>query len=151
MFVINCLGKERLQVSTVGNSTNIFWHKCSVERSDREELLQQKGCVVWITGLSGSGLFLDLEFELVIIFCFVFISIYMSYLSPKSQNSLAIWTLLWIWFQSYHVSNTTYLPLHSLSWLSSLNTLPSWQRAWGQCLWLKRLGVWILQGAILVR
>lgn len=59
MFVINCLGKERLQASTVGNSTNIFWHKCSVERSDREELLQQKGCVVWITGLSGSGLFLD--------------------------------------------------------------------------------------------
>nr|GMC67964.1 adenylyl-sulfate kinase 3-like [Ipomoea batatas] len=48
-------GKERLQASTVGNSTNIFWHKCSVERSDREELLQQKGCVVWITGLSGSG------------------------------------------------------------------------------------------------
>ncbi|KAJ9540879.1 hypothetical protein OSB04_027385 [Centaurea solstitialis] len=36
-------------------STNIVWHKCSVEKIDRQELLQQKGCVIWITGLSGSG------------------------------------------------------------------------------------------------
>lgn len=34
---------------------NIVWHKCSVEKIDRQELLQQKGCVIWITGLSGSG------------------------------------------------------------------------------------------------
>lgn len=34
---------------------NIVWHKCSVEKTDRQELLQQKGCVIWITGLSGSG------------------------------------------------------------------------------------------------
>lgn len=43
-------------MSTVGNSSNIVWHKCSVEKSDRQELLNQKGCVIWITGLSGSGL-----------------------------------------------------------------------------------------------
>ncbi|KAK9057786.1 hypothetical protein SSX86_022624 [Deinandra increscens subsp. villosa] len=36
-------------------SRNIVWHKCSVEKIDREELLEQKGCVIWITGLSGSG------------------------------------------------------------------------------------------------
>ncbi|XP_050388112.1 adenylyl-sulfate kinase, chloroplastic isoform X2 [Argentina anserina] len=42
-------------MSTVGNSTNIVWHKCAVEKVDREQLLQQKGCVIWITGLSGSG------------------------------------------------------------------------------------------------
>ncbi|XP_071706119.1 adenylyl-sulfate kinase 3-like [Rutidosis leptorrhynchoides] len=34
---------------------NIVWHKCSVEKIDRQKLLQQKGCVIWITGLSGSG------------------------------------------------------------------------------------------------
>lgn len=44
------------QMSTIGNSSNIVWHKCSVKKIDRQELLQQKGCVIWITGLSGSGL-----------------------------------------------------------------------------------------------
>nr|XP_043631653.1 adenylyl-sulfate kinase 3-like [Erigeron canadensis] len=34
---------------------NILWHKCSVDKMDRQELLNQKGCVIWITGLSGSG------------------------------------------------------------------------------------------------
>ncbi|KAK6152797.1 hypothetical protein DH2020_012436 [Rehmannia glutinosa] len=48
-------GKSTLKMSTVGNSSNIVWHKCSVEKSDRQELLNQKGCVIWITGLSGSG------------------------------------------------------------------------------------------------
>ncbi|XP_055804022.1 adenylyl-sulfate kinase 3 [Solanum dulcamara] len=48
-------GKGIPLISTKGNSTNIVWHKCSVEKSDRQELLQQRGCVVWITGLSGSG------------------------------------------------------------------------------------------------
>ncbi|KAH6799583.1 hypothetical protein C2S51_036067 [Perilla frutescens var. frutescens] len=50
-----CSGKNTLEVGTVGNSTNIAWHKCTVEKCDREELLNQKGCVIWITGLSGSG------------------------------------------------------------------------------------------------
>ncbi|KAM3363397.1 adenylyl-sulfate kinase 3 [Capsicum galapagoense] len=48
-------GKSTPLMSTSGNSTNIVWHKCSVEKSDREELLQQRGCVIWLTGLSGSG------------------------------------------------------------------------------------------------
>ncbi|MCL7028550.1 hypothetical protein MKW94_010892 [Papaver nudicaule] len=42
-------------MSTVGNSTNIFWHECGVGKIDRQKLLNQKGCVVWITGLSGAG------------------------------------------------------------------------------------------------
>ncbi|KAL3378298.1 hypothetical protein AABB24_004299 [Solanum stoloniferum] len=48
-------GKSIPLTSTNGNSTNIVWHKCSVEKSDRQELLQQRGCVIWITGLSGSA------------------------------------------------------------------------------------------------
>uniref|UniRef100_A0A7N0UYV2 Adenylyl-sulfate kinase n=1 Tax=Kalanchoe fedtschenkoi TaxID=63787 RepID=A0A7N0UYV2_KALFE len=42
-------------MSTVGNSTNIFWQECPVGKNERQKLLNQKGCVVWITGLSGSG------------------------------------------------------------------------------------------------
>ncbi|KAB2636038.1 adenylyl-sulfate kinase 3-like [Pyrus ussuriensis x Pyrus communis] len=42
-------------LSSVGNSTNIKWHECSLNKTDRQELLKQKGCVIWITGLSGSG------------------------------------------------------------------------------------------------
>ena len=36
-------------------STNITWHEGTVARGDREKLLGQKGCCVWLTGLSGSG------------------------------------------------------------------------------------------------
>ena len=36
-------------------STNITWHQSEIDQSAREELLQQKGCVIWFTGLSGSG------------------------------------------------------------------------------------------------
>ncbi|XP_050133250.1 adenylyl-sulfate kinase 3-like isoform X4 [Malus sylvestris] len=43
------------QMSTMDNSANVVWHKCSVEKLDRQQLLKQKGCVIWITGLSGSG------------------------------------------------------------------------------------------------
>ncbi|CAK9136733.1 unnamed protein product [Ilex paraguariensis] len=42
-------------MSTLGNSTNIFWHECPVGKLERQKLLNQQGCVVWITGLSGSG------------------------------------------------------------------------------------------------
>ncbi|PRQ22764.1 putative adenylyl-sulfate kinase [Rosa chinensis] len=42
-------------LSSIGNSTNIQWHQCSVKKEDRENMLKQKGCVIWITGLSGSG------------------------------------------------------------------------------------------------
>ncbi|KAL8136286.1 hypothetical protein AgCh_010756 [Apium graveolens] len=36
-------------------SSNIFWHECPVGKVERQKLLNQQGCVVWITGLSGSG------------------------------------------------------------------------------------------------
>ena len=35
--------------------TEIKWHDHSVSREAREKLLGQSGCVVWFTGLSGSG------------------------------------------------------------------------------------------------
>ena len=36
-------------------ATNVTWHSHKVERKERESLLKQKGVVIWITGLSGSG------------------------------------------------------------------------------------------------
>jgi adenylylsulfate kinase len=36
-------------------ATNVTWHEHKVSREDREELLNQKGVVLWFTGLSGSG------------------------------------------------------------------------------------------------
>ncbi|PKI71310.1 hypothetical protein CRG98_008310 [Punica granatum] len=54
-FQIITYGENLDQISPVGNSANIKWHQCSVGKLDRQELLQQKGCVIWITGLSGSG------------------------------------------------------------------------------------------------
>ena len=36
-------------------ATNITWHDATVTVEDREKLLNQKGCVIWFTGLSGSG------------------------------------------------------------------------------------------------
>jgi adenylylsulfate kinase len=39
----------------VGQATNIKWHETMVSRADKERLLGQKGCVLWFTGLSGSG------------------------------------------------------------------------------------------------
>lgn len=39
----------------MNNTSNVSWHSQKVSRGDREQLLQQKGCVVWCTGLSGSG------------------------------------------------------------------------------------------------
>ena len=36
-------------------ATNITWHKGAVTKKDRERLLNQKGVVIWFTGLSGSG------------------------------------------------------------------------------------------------
>lgn len=37
------------------NATNITWHDTIISQVDREKLLNQKGCVLWFTGLSGSG------------------------------------------------------------------------------------------------
>ena len=36
-------------------SKNITWHGGEVSAADRAALLGQRGCVVWLTGLSGSG------------------------------------------------------------------------------------------------
>ena len=51
------VGEDRVleMSSTAPKSSNIFWHDCPVGKTDRQKLLKQKGCVVWITGLSGSG------------------------------------------------------------------------------------------------
>ncbi|MEA3411166.1 MAG: adenylyl-sulfate kinase [Pseudomonadota bacterium] len=35
--------------------TNVTWHEHQVARSNREALNGHKGCVIWFTGLSGSG------------------------------------------------------------------------------------------------
>ncbi|KAK1429235.1 hypothetical protein QVD17_11441 [Tagetes erecta] len=42
-------------MSAMGNATNVFWHECAVGKLERQKLINQQGCVVWITGLSGSG------------------------------------------------------------------------------------------------
>jgi len=36
-------------------ATNIVWHPGAVTRTDRERLNGHRGCIVWLTGLSGSG------------------------------------------------------------------------------------------------
>ena len=36
-------------------ATHVTWHEHKVSREEREQLLKQKGCVLWFTGLSGSG------------------------------------------------------------------------------------------------
>ncbi len=36
-------------------STNITWHEGQVNRDDRQKMLGQRGCTIWLTGLSGSG------------------------------------------------------------------------------------------------
>ncbi|MBN2528082.1 MAG: adenylyl-sulfate kinase [Deltaproteobacteria bacterium] len=36
-------------------ASNITWHQGNINQNDRESLLNQKGVVLWYTGLSGSG------------------------------------------------------------------------------------------------
>ncbi len=40
---------------TLQKAMNIVWHEGNISRTDREKLLNQKGAVLWFTGLSGSG------------------------------------------------------------------------------------------------
>ncbi|MFC2164726.1 adenylyl-sulfate kinase [Acidobacteriota bacterium] len=40
---------------TIQKATNITWHEGAINKQDRERLLQQRGIVVWYTGLSSSG------------------------------------------------------------------------------------------------
>ena len=37
------------------NSSNIVWHKASVNRESLEQRRNHKGAILWFTGLSGSG------------------------------------------------------------------------------------------------
>lgn len=39
----------------MNNETNVTWHENSVSRDMRENRNGHKGCVIWFTGLSGSG------------------------------------------------------------------------------------------------
>ncbi|KAJ4880146.1 hypothetical protein Rs2_37200 [Raphanus sativus] len=52
---INVSAQASLTADVPALSDNIVWHESSICRCDRQQLLQQKGCVIWITGLSGSG------------------------------------------------------------------------------------------------
>jgi hypothetical protein len=64
--------QEKPVMSNIGKSTNILWHDCPIGQPERQKLLGQKGCVIWITGLSGSGIIsVDyfLDFHLVLPFC----------------------------------------------------------------------------------
>lgn len=40
---------------TIQKATNITWHESTLSKQDREKLLNQKGVVLWFTGLSASG------------------------------------------------------------------------------------------------
>jgi adenylylsulfate kinase len=40
---------------TIQKATNITWHKGALNKQDREEFLDQKGVVIWFTGLPSSG------------------------------------------------------------------------------------------------
>ena len=40
---------------TKNKATNITWHQSALAKTEREQLLKQKGVVIWFTGLSGSG------------------------------------------------------------------------------------------------
>lgn len=59
-------GRKYYIMSTLNNSTNIFWQEYPVGKAERQKLLNQKGCVVWITGLSGSGSFFQLTYILLL-------------------------------------------------------------------------------------
>lgn len=39
----------------MSNETNVTWHEHQVTRARREALHGHRGCVIWFTGLSGSG------------------------------------------------------------------------------------------------
>jgi len=37
------------------STRNVILHRGAIDRAAREQLLRQRGCVVWLTGLSGAG------------------------------------------------------------------------------------------------
>ena len=40
---------------TIQKATNITWHEGAVTPAERQKNLGQKGCTLWMTGLSASG------------------------------------------------------------------------------------------------
>ncbi len=40
---------------TAAKATNVVWHEGHVSRAERERMLTQAGCLVWLTGLPSSG------------------------------------------------------------------------------------------------
>ncbi|MEW5693024.1 MAG: adenylyl-sulfate kinase [Candidatus Hydrogenedentota bacterium] len=36
-------------------TTNVFWHHGAITRTDREHTNRHKSCIIWLSGLSGSG------------------------------------------------------------------------------------------------
>jgi adenylylsulfate kinase len=61
------VNKSELKMTPV-KATNITWHSTHVERKNREELLKQRGCTIWFTGLPSSGkstTAFSLEYELI--------------------------------------------------------------------------------------
>jgi adenylylsulfate kinase len=54
--VIPILGFSRvLMMNDNIKSQNIKWHQGQITQDDREAVLGQRGCMIWLTGLSGSG------------------------------------------------------------------------------------------------
>ena len=54
-WLTDCDGSGLEKTVTKIKATNITWHEGHVDRDEREKLLNQKGCLIWFTGLSGSG------------------------------------------------------------------------------------------------
>ncbi|CAM6090896.1 unnamed protein product [Calypogeia fissa] len=46
---------DQRRMESVVCSSNICWQDACVSKEQRRKLLKQKGCIVWLTGLSGSG------------------------------------------------------------------------------------------------
>nr|KAJ0189339.1 hypothetical protein LSAT_V11C800400350 [Lactuca sativa] len=42
-------------MSIMGNPTNTFFHESTIGKTERQNLINHQGCVVWITCLSGYG------------------------------------------------------------------------------------------------
>lgn len=54
-FGVTGPGSRQPLTYAVGDATNIQWFEGAVPRVDKEKKLGQRGCVLWFTGLSGSG------------------------------------------------------------------------------------------------
>jgi adenylyl-sulfate kinase len=47
--------EKGIRILSDPKSKNLTWHEGQVSRQDREQKLGQRGCTIWLTGLSGSG------------------------------------------------------------------------------------------------